>query len=467
MNSWPIVYDGAEYAAMGSSLVTNGEFVRPYEDGVVYYRHYAPLYPTYLAVFYAVFGFSVAVTKIANLVLSILFVAVVYLTTKDLLGSTKAWYAAAFVALEPMFLITTAIGYSESLVGLLFVGTVWAVVRGLREPQFLPLAGALAGLGFVSKASIGYVILIAGAAGLAWRMKHGGLKSLTNAWYVAGVSAFLLIAGGWSYRNLVRYGWPNWETSAYVTSAYGHGFSNLGLLLSGLGGKAPWFIMLFLFYGGVFMPELRRSMSRLREHETSAIWLAVCLVFVIGWVVSSFFWTVEQTPIWWHDNLRYVVISSPVLLWLALREATILQKHGTESHVPLRSFRTRFCVIVVIFVMVSMAFVAFPAPYAHVAAVTGLLSYVAPGDVVAVHGMPVETVYTYIATVGAVAVRYFEGFRGNFVLSVTPSEYSGFRLVNRFIGEDLTGQAYTCFLWANATGDGSEALPSSLRNASP
>ncbi len=95
------------------------------------------------------------------MVLSLALIAVVFATTADLLGRRKAWIAAAFVALEPMLFITSLIGYSETLVTLLFVLTAWAAVKGIKRLPYVALAGFFAGLGFLAKASIGPVFVIA------------------------------------------------------------------------------------------------------------------------------------------------------------------------------------------------------------------------------------------------------------------------------------------------------------------
>lgn len=449
--SWGIVYDGAEYAVMGESFVRHGEFIVPYASGIQYYHHYGPLYPAVLAVFYAAFGFDMAVTKVAGLALSILFIAVVFLTTKDLLGPWKAWFAAAFVALDPLFFIATAIGYSEDLVGLLFVATVWAVLKGVRHPRFLVLAGVLAGLGFLAKASIGTVFVLAGVVGLLWRMRYYGRGVLRDRYYIGGIAAFGVLVGGWTLRNLARFGWPNFDTSATVDAAYTFGLAHPNLLAFGLVAKAPWFLLMFLFYGGLFLPELRRSLRRVREEETSAVWLAVVLVFVIGWIVSSFFWTVERTPIWWHDNLRYVVIAFPVLLWAALREVSPYMILGSSSRPSLWSFRTRFLGLMTVFLVIGMVLVAFPAPYSHIAAVQDMERYLRPGDAVAVDGLSLEGVIPYLSSAGVRVVAYHAGFDGAFVLSANSNAYRGFVLLASYRGQDLTGWTYASDLWANAT----------------
>lgn len=221
-----VLWDGAVYAYMGWSFSETGEFVLPLassmfaEDAPLYYRHFPPLYPAYLAVFYTLAGFSLEVTKTAAIAASLLLLAVAYLTTRDLFGRRKALYALALVALDPIYLAGTWMTYSESLVGILFVLTMWAILKSLRRESYILLAGLFAGLGFLARSHIGYFFAIAGIAGIAWRFYHVRWRFLRDGWYLAAIGLFVGIVGAWSYRNVLRYGWPHWETSWYVSYAY-------------------------------------------------------------------------------------------------------------------------------------------------------------------------------------------------------------------------------------------------------
>ena len=104
--------------------------------------------------------------------------------------------AAAFAALEPMFLMTSLIGYSEELVGILFVLTAWAAVKGLRHLPYLALAGLFAALGFLAKASIGWVFVVAIVLGFLWIRRVRGWWILRDKWFLAGAGIFVLLAGG-------------------------------------------------------------------------------------------------------------------------------------------------------------------------------------------------------------------------------------------------------------------------------
>ncbi len=449
-NSWGIVYDGAVMSVMGDSFALHGEFLVPYASGVVYYHHYPPLFPVYLSLFYRVLGFDIFATKLAELVLSVLLIVVTWLTTADLLGRRKAWYAAAFVALEPMFLITSLIGYSEALVGILFVLTAWAAVKGLRQLPYLVWAGVFAGLGFLAKASIGWVFVVTIVMGFLWVRRVRGWWILKDKWFLAGAAAFVAMAGGWTVRNLTVYGWPNYETSAYLSYVYGYGFGHPLLLAEALAAKVPLFLIFFLLYAGLFLPELRLSRARARGEETGLLWTIVGSTFLMGWIVSAFFWTVEQTPLWWWDNLRYVVITSPVIVWLVLRETEPRWSFTRAPSTDLRSFSKRFAALMVLFLAIGLAIVAFPAPYPQMVVVQNLDSYLHPGAVVGVDGIAPEAILPYISVPDVAVVPYHGGVPAGYILSSTAATYAGFVRVSSLHSGDMLGESFACTLWARA-----------------
>ncbi len=448
--SWGVVYDGAVMSVMGESFALHSEFLVPYATVPTFYHHYPPLYPVYLSLFYRLLGFSLFATKVADLVLSFLLVAVVWGTTADLLGRRKAWYAAAFAALEPMFLMTSLIGYSEELVGVLFVLTAWAAVKGLRDLPYLTLAGLFAGLGFLAKASIGWVFVVTIVMGFLWIRRVRGWWILRDRWFLGGAAAFALLAGGWTLRNLLVYGWPNWETSAYLSAVYAYGWAHPALLAEALAVKVPLFVVFFLLYGGLFLPELRLSRRAAGGEATGLLWTVVGSTFVMGWIVSAFFWTVEQTPLWWWDNLRYVVITSPLILWLALRETEPRWSFTRAPSTDLKDFRRRFAVLAAVFLVIALVIVSFPAPYPQVRAVEDLNAYLQPGSVVGVDGLPPEAILPYIATPNVTVVPYRGSLAAVYILSATSTAYAGFVRITAIRSSDLLGEEFACTLWARA-----------------
>ena len=448
--SWGVVYDGAVMSVMGESFALHGEFLVPYSPIPTFYHHYPPLYPIFLSLFYRILGFSIFATKLADLALSLLLVAVVGFTTSDLLGRRKAWYAVAFVAIEPMFLMTSLIGYSEELVGICFVLTAWAAVKGLRDLRYLTLAGLFAGFGFLAKASIGWVFVVVIVMGFLWIRRARGWWILKEKCFLGGVGLFGLLAGGWTLRNLQVYGWPHWGTSSYLDYVYGYGVAHPALLGEALAIKAPLFLLFFLLYGGLFFPELRLSRRVSRGETTALLWTIVGSTFLMGWIVSSFFWTVEQTPLWWWDNLRYVVIASPLILWLVLQETEPRWSFTRAPSTDLRGFSRRFAALMAIFLVIGLAIVAFPAPYPQMTLVQSLDGYLQPGTVVGVDGLAPEAILPYISIPNVSVMPYHAGVAAAFILSMTASSYAGFVHVSTVKSGDLLGESFRCALWARA-----------------
>ncbi|MEA3202794.1 MAG: hypothetical protein QOI63_460, partial [Thermoplasmata archaeon] len=158
----PLAVDAFSYGVMGESFLRHGTFTMPWGDvdtfrtAAVPSHHYPPLYPVYLAGFYKLLGFSQSSTHVAAIVSSLAALFVTWLCTRDLYGQRKALVVVAVVAVSPILVQNTGQGYSENLVLLLFVATLWAILKSLEKPWYILPAGILAGLGYLTKSSMGY-----------------------------------------------------------------------------------------------------------------------------------------------------------------------------------------------------------------------------------------------------------------------------------------------------------------------
>ncbi len=72
-------FDGAFYSTVGSNVAPQHDFVS-FGGSPTY--SFSLTYPTYLAGFYSILGFSIHVTQLASIVMSIAVLSVAYLTTK-------------------------------------------------------------------------------------------------------------------------------------------------------------------------------------------------------------------------------------------------------------------------------------------------------------------------------------------------------------------------------------------------
>ena len=445
--------DGSVYSTMGNSFAHNGEFVLPYGETFMrtnysasYSHHYPPLYPMYLAGFYYSFGFSVPVTQVAALLMSLLFVAVIYFATKDLFGQKNAMFVTAIMSLEPTFIISTGTNYSENLVGLLFVLTMWAVIRALKDPNYMIYAGLFAGLGYLSKSTVDYFFIIAGICGLLWRFYYDRWAVFKNKGYIGGIILFGLLAGTWMLRNLTRFGWPNWQTSDYAVFVIGYAGSHLDLLFIALVLKLLLFAAFFCAYAIFFQPELVRSVLKVKRPVESCLLMSIGLMFVLSWFMTSAFWTYEQSGIFWLDNYRYIAISFVPLLWLVVKHRDPTPQESDNSApsagTPIQSrsgvrsrvkgtvvrvinflgiervpFKQRVAVLVAILVAFNILSMASWTSQIEVSAAEKVAKYAGSNDIVAVDEIEPYYVYPYIVGQNITIEVYHEPSNATYIIS--------------------------------------------------
>lgn len=319
----PLGVDAYAYAVMGNQALRTGSFLMPWGDVHTYLtapvpsHHYPPLYPLYLAGAYSLLGFSRAATHAASIASGLAALLVTWLCTRDLYGPRKALVATAIVALSPVYVLASGQGYSENLVLLLFVATLWAILRSLEHPWFILPAGILAGLGYLTKSSMGYFFVVAGLGGLAWRLHWRGWRVLRDPAYLSGIAAFGALAAAWAVRNLTLFG--SWETSRHISEAYRHALAH----------PLQWgFLTLvtFVFYATVgylvllallpWLPRLART-PRLGSEHDSGLWLALGLPLLLTSAIDAALWLQERH--FFVANLRYIGFVTVPAAWLLLR----------------------------------------------------------------------------------------------------------------------------------------------------
>jgi 4-amino-4-deoxy-L-arabinose transferase-like glycosyltransferase len=335
MNTQP-AYDPIIMMQMGDGFAKYGEFLHPYflasdhgfmelhggldSNILVYSHHYPPLYPAYLGLFYKMFGFSLEITKVAAFTLYVFLLFVVYFTSNDLLRSReKALMVTALVGLNPWLIFYASRLYSEPLVIAFFTLTVWAILKGLKDERYLLLAGLFAGLGYLTKSSVGYFFILAGVCGFLWRFYYMRWEVFRNKYYLGAIAIFAAFVFSWALRNIMTFGWPNWETSNYVSYVTSNSLVHLDQFILVLVPKLIFLILLLLIFGLLFLPELRNSIRNWRDEENSGLWLAVFTVLLIGSMFSAAFYLTEETPILWADNFRYILCGYVPLIWLGMK----------------------------------------------------------------------------------------------------------------------------------------------------
>lgn len=476
--------DGDTYAAMGHAWSMHGRFAMPYGDVATWApggegcagltapytedwmhacpgvasNHYPPAYPFYLGIVYTIFGYGIWQTKWAAVAIAIAALAVVYACTRDLYGRTAAALVAGLLALEPQLLWVTGAGFSENMVLLFFALTMWAIIRSLKDDRYIILAGLFAGIAYLSRASVGYFFVVAGAGGFLWRFYYRRWKLFTNYWYMLAILVFASIAFLWAWRNVYFFGWetetftafgrsitldiPMWETSSYTRWVQEHALDNLGELRHGLLYKIPLYLAFLAFWIIPLLPETWRSLRRIREEETSALWLSTILVTIIAWFFTAMFWVYENTSLYWLDNHRYFLIALLPLGWLLLREAR-----------PERaSFRIRYVLLLLALFATCAATILAPVKFADLRAAEYVDPFLVPGDEIAVDGSSIKyAFYAYLSDPTAVQVYgWTDGERPEFVITLDWTKQYGDEYVHigDFRQKFWNGGTMTAWLYA-------------------
>jgi len=323
--------DGLVYVQMGDGFSKYGEFFIPqyttYLDSniLIYSHNYPPIFPLYLGTFYHFFGYSQEATQIAIYMLYIIFVFVIYYTSKDFLNDRKkALFVTALIGLNPYFIYYSARAYSEIMVMIFFTLTVWTVIKGLKNDKYFFFAGIFAGFGFLSKSSVGYFFIIAGIGGFIWRFYYMKWNVFRNKYYLGAIAIFTPFIAVWSYRNILRFGWPNWETSGYVQDGISYSFNHIFLFIPYFFIKLIFLILLLFCFGIYLAPELFTSIKNWKEEENSGLWFAtIGITILLGAIFCSMFFLIENTPLFWIDNMRYILIALLPLIWLGMKYITL------------------------------------------------------------------------------------------------------------------------------------------------
>jgi hypothetical protein len=316
--------DGVVYAEMGRSFARFGEFFLPDGERMGrqgsrlpgYSHHFPPAFPFALGLGFSCLGFGAAPAKLVLTTLSLAALVAVYGTTRNLFGAERAWLVTGLVALEPGLVWVTGIGLSENFSLLFATLTLWAFVRSLGDIRFLLPSGVFWTIVYLTRSSAGVFGLLPAAAGVLWWARFRDWRALLSPWCLGAGAVFGAVAALWSWRNYQLFGDP--ATSPYMSTAIAYGLSQPALFARALAGKAAFFGTLLLAYALPFAPELRASLRRLREAETSLLWLFVAAIFGLAWCVTAAFWPYEQRPFLDLTHQRYIVMGIVPLLWLAL-----------------------------------------------------------------------------------------------------------------------------------------------------
>ena len=284
--------DASVYITMGRSFVEDGEFIFPWSGR--YSHNYSPLLPIYLAGFYSIFGYSVSISQIATLIIGLAGISIVYITTNDLYGRTPALMVTAFFAVFYRLPIATGLVFVENFLIIIFAITMWAIIKGIEDDRYMLIAGLFAGLGYLTRASIGYFFIIAVVFGFLWRFYYLRWDVFRKKWYILGGVIFLTILGIWHIRNAIHFGITHMYSDEYFNYCANYALSHPALFASIMGVKMVFILLMILILCLPILKPLLVALNHIKDEVTSLLFISIFIVYILTVISSSIFATVES-----------------------------------------------------------------------------------------------------------------------------------------------------------------------------
>jgi 4-amino-4-deoxy-L-arabinose transferase-like glycosyltransferase len=321
-----VIWDSGWYLVLSRSFADTGTFVMPWTDPPQYNGYWPPLFPIFLSPLVKVFGPSYGVEVVGACLATALLTLAAFLCTRDLFGRTRAFAAAALVAANPAFFVSDSRGMSESVLALAIALTVWAFLKSLQKPGFLPLAGVFGALSYLGKPNLGAPFVAAGVVAIGvWRVaKRGWRRVLTSPLdlTVGGVAlAGVLVL---AITRPVKLGGVGLSLIAPLQAAWLH-----PRMIDVLGMQMPFYVAVFPFklafaagfLAAVTLPfslHVGGAVRAWRDERTGALWLATLIPLVAGAVFTTTFYMTEGRQLVDFDNIRYLTPAILPAIWLCI-----------------------------------------------------------------------------------------------------------------------------------------------------
>ena len=120
---------------------------------------------------------------------------------------------------------------------------------------------------------------------------------------------------------------------------------------------------------------MKASFQRLREAETSVLWLFVGVIRSLAWLVTSAFWPYERRSFFFLEHHRYILLGLVPLLWIVVRQAK-----------DVGLLLARWAGLAAVLLLASGAVLLFPVRESSARAAEFIDPYLRDGDTVVVGG---------------------------------------------------------------------------------
>ncbi|MBS0172115.1 MAG: glycosyltransferase family 39 protein [Nitrospira sp.] len=195
----PVIKRADVYSDIAAHMVRGHGFVAEVNGAPITWR--APLYPTFLAAIYSLFGeYNGTAVFIAQAALDSISAVLLFWMGTRLFGESVGGLSAVAFALHPISAYYSLRFMPEPLFTLAFVATTaaWLIaVQSLRASMFAGVGTLVAVAALVKPVALGLCPVLAGCAW--YRIRNEPRRGMTAA--MALIAACLLVLGPWAVRN--------------------------------------------------------------------------------------------------------------------------------------------------------------------------------------------------------------------------------------------------------------------------
>jgi len=269
--------DSVNYLAWAQSLAALKGFANTLGPSAEHYVFNAPLYPVLLAPVVGVFPGSVIAAKLATLAFGIATLVLFYLFLRRRLSQRAAWLTAAFLAINPLFILFSTQVLSDVPFGLCLVLTLILLEQSAETRERLSpsvIAMILTGCAAVFLREVGFALVFALAVCLALRRQTRPLLYL--------MAALALVYSAWFIRNEV-----------IVARAENPGLRNISMVFSHV----------YTASGTSFASEIMSRVVRSAEFYGPALGNLIVAPFALRWTFSVTDST-DQVLLWMQNAMK-------------------------------------------------------------------------------------------------------------------------------------------------------------------
>jgi 4-amino-4-deoxy-L-arabinose transferase-like glycosyltransferase len=197
-------FDGAYYAIKAREIFYSDSLWIVTWNGTARFFDNPPLPFWLTGLAYKVFGVSGYAAVFSSAIFGTLTIFLTYSICNYLYKDNWTSFLSAFVLLFPgLFLDSSRRAMLDITLAFFVTASMYCLLKGLDNRKFYLLYGLMAGCAILTKSLLGFFPIIIGIIFIFW---HGGLKSIIDCSFLAGVLLSIIVGCSWYLMSWLAFG---------------------------------------------------------------------------------------------------------------------------------------------------------------------------------------------------------------------------------------------------------------------